>query len=61
MEEKVNILKAIDSLRKQGYTLEEACKLFGITEEQYYNWKKETKYIKVEDERDYLRDYGFLL
>jgi len=61
MEERIKILKIVDSLRKQGYSLDEACKLLGITEEQYYNWKRDVRYIELEDERDYLKDYGYFL
>jgi len=41
LEEKIEKVKAIEALRKSGYTAEEACKLVGVSKSAYYKWKDE--------------------
>ena len=40
-EEKIKIVKAVEALRKEGYTVEEACEIVGIDRSTYYKWKDE--------------------
>ncbi|RLI74358.1 hypothetical protein DRO97_06005 [Archaeoglobales archaeon] len=58
---KVEVIRTVDVLRTQGYSLDEACELMGISSSEYYNWRKEVfKHLKP-IERDALRDYGYFL
>ena len=44
---KVEVIRTVDVLRTQGYSLDEACELMGISSSEYYNWRKEVfKHLK---------------
>ena len=71
LEEKIEKVKAIEALRKSGYTVEEACKIVGIHRTTYYKWRDEvSEHIKddepktqvpkeVADTYKLLEEYGF--
>jgi len=41
VEEKIEKVKAVNALRKAGYTVDEACKIVGISKPTYYKWSEE--------------------
>jgi len=41
VEEKIEKVKAVNALRKAGYTVDEACKIAGISKPTYYKWSEE--------------------
>ena len=74
-EEKIRIVKAVEALRREGYTVEEACETVGIDRTTYYKWKdelgqqlqdgdvssqsKSTTPKEIQDTYKLLEQYGF--
>jgi len=71
-EEKLEKVKAIDALIKQGYSIKQACEVVGVPRTTYYSWKEELaeklgyeaepkkeKKDDIQSVYDFLSQYGF--
>jgi len=71
LEEKIEKVRAVEALRRSGYTVEEACRVVGIHRTTYYKWRDElSEYIKddlapqskgkdISETYQLLEQYGF--
>jgi len=71
LEEKIEKVRAVEALRRSGYTVEEACRVVGIHRTTYYKWRDEVgEYIKddlapqskgkdISETYQLLEQYGF--